>query len=342
MTDYTQRIAFGEKYILPTFRQCLVCYSTDEKVRYNAASGGIVTQITKYMFEKGNISTAINFKYDKEYFFKPYLIYSFDEYKQVGSIYQDIALPVFLKDNINNIKGNILVTCLPCQVKAIKHLLQNNKKEFFIIALVCSGQTSKEGTKYVLDLLNLPRHKVASLRYRCAGWPNNLFEIVTVDGKILKPLEKKGANLYTSIPFSLRRCVFCRDGFGIEADVCAADAWLSRYKQNDKIGVSEIGIISERASDLIAQMQENGSIHIEEVIDQDEFFASQPAINLKNICSYTEKNYESVRRLLSSRLYQNFILKNLSFCHRFFLAIIRRMARIDRRWVKYINSIKKA
>lgn len=95
-----------------------VGYSTDKEIRHKASSGGVGTAIIKYLFSLPEYSTSITFVYDKEkcgYILK--LIHSFDEFNICGSIYQDIDIFSFIKNNLSNIKDGIVLSCMPCQVR---------------------------------------------------------------------------------------------------------------------------------------------------------------------------------------------------------------------------------
>lgn len=68
----------------------------DSTVRYMATSGGVGSYLLKYLFDKGEIHTAITFDYDNEILkYVPRLIYKYEDYKMTGSIYHEINLIQF-------------------------------------------------------------------------------------------------------------------------------------------------------------------------------------------------------------------------------------------------------
>ena len=88
-------------------------YSTDDLIRYKASSGGIGTSIIKYLLSTSEYDTSMTFVYDKEKCgYIPKLIYDFNEINICGSVYQDIDIFSFLKENISSIKNGIIVTCM--------------------------------------------------------------------------------------------------------------------------------------------------------------------------------------------------------------------------------------
>ena len=110
-------------------------YSTDDLIRYKASSGGIGTSIIKYLLSTSEYDTSMTFVYDKEKCgYIPKLIYDFNEINICGSVYQDIDIFSFLKENISSIKNGIIVTCMPCQVQGIRSVLDRNNINNFIIS----------------------------------------------------------------------------------------------------------------------------------------------------------------------------------------------------------------
>ena len=159
----------------PNFNyQPKVLASSNANIRHRGSSGGVITQIIKYLFEASQVNSAINFRFSGAELFEPKVIYSFEEYEQTGSIYHEINIYKFLKDNINHIKSPILVSCLPCQVVPIKRLLDKGNIQSIVISLVCSNQLEKEATYYFLEKNNIDINKITDFRYRGNGWPSGI------------------------------------------------------------------------------------------------------------------------------------------------------------------------
>ena len=136
-------------------------YSTDADIRFKSASGGIGSAFIKYLLSLPDYDTAMTFVFNKEKcLYEPKLIYSFVDYNNCGSIYQDIDNVGFIKSNIERIRGGMVVTCMPCQVRAIRHLLGKREINSFIISFCCSGQTTVEGTWCYYKFLGINKKSV--------------------------------------------------------------------------------------------------------------------------------------------------------------------------------------
>ena len=161
-------------------------YSTEPNIRYKASSGGVGTAIIKYLLSQPDYGTSMTFVFNSDKcVYEPKLIYSFNEYNNCGSVYQDTDTIGFIKDNIEQIEGGIVVTCMPCQVRAIRSILNSHNIKNFIISLCCSGQTTKEGTWLYYKYLGISKENVAHLQYRGNGWPSGI-QITLKDGSIIK------------------------------------------------------------------------------------------------------------------------------------------------------------
>lgn len=136
-------------------------YSIDNRIRYDSSSGGVGATIIKYLIESNIFGTSITFDFNKSQCqYLPRLIYDFSEYNNCGSIYQDIDIINFIKENISSIRNGIIITCMPCQVKPIKAVLNKAGIRYFIISLCCSGQTTKQGTWFYYKLLGIKKADV--------------------------------------------------------------------------------------------------------------------------------------------------------------------------------------
>jgi coenzyme F420-reducing hydrogenase beta subunit len=255
----------------------------DHRVRYQGASGGVVSAVIRYLFSAGIVQTAINFRFDKAELFSPYLIYSYDEYQQTGSIYHDIQMLEFLRQNKAAIKGTIVVVCLPCQVAAVRQILNSNNISHFIVSLFCSGQQKKEATWFYLKNNGVNPDNIESLSYRGEGWPSGI-KIKLQDGKEVYDANVGGSwGKYRIPPFSLKRCLFCKDTFGINADISVGDPWLKKYMNTETVGLSLVGTLTTKGDEIINEMIQSGSLLLVENVDDIVFVVHSKLLSLENI-----------------------------------------------------------
>lgn len=251
-------------------------YSSNYDIRKTSSSGGVGSAIIQYLLSQDRFGTAITFVFNKDKCqYEPKIIHNYDEYNNCGSIYQDISLVSFIRNNINEIKNGIIVTCMPCQVKPIKGLLEKRNIDYFIISLCCSGQTTVEGTWYYYKLLKIDKERVCHIQYRGNGWPSGI-KILLDDGSII---EKRNYTypwtiMHKSLLYRPKRCLFCTKKTTQECDVSLADPWLKEYIENDKVGNSIVIISSDSGMEIIKNMLDEKELELKE-IEEETYIKSQ-------------------------------------------------------------------
>lgn len=241
-------------------------YTINEQERYRASSGGIGSALLRYLLSLPEFNTSITFVFNQRTCrYEAKLIHSINEINLCGSIYQDIDLPRFISEHINEIKGGMVVSCMPCQVSAIRSKLNKAKIPHFIISLVCSGQTTIEGTWCYYKFLGINKKKVVNMQYRGNGWPSGI-QIWLKDGqKIYRDnYTEPWVTIHRSNLFRPKRCFFCKRDTNYNADISLADPWLKGYKENDKIGHTLFIVHSDKGQHIIKDMYDKGIIFYKE------------------------------------------------------------------------------
>lgn len=287
-------------------------YSTEPDIRYKSSSGGVGTAIIKYLLSQPDYGTSMTFVFNSDKcVYEPKLIYSFNEYNNCGSVYQDTDTIGFIKDNLGRINGGIVVTCMPCQVRAIRRLLDSHGIKSFIISLCCSGQTTKEGTWLYYKYLGISKKDVAHLQYRGNGWPSGI-QIALKDGSAIKKENwtYPWTIIHQSMLFRPKRCLFCSFKTVPFSDVNLADPWLKEYEDEDTIGNSFIIINTAKGRDVLNVLTAQNVICCKKV-DEIAYLKSQKGtIERKSRVNEQKRYYQFVYKLTSSRTYKAIATSN--------------------------------
>ena len=311
-------------------KQCefYICHSNNEEVRYKASSGGIGTAIIKHLLQ-ADYGTSLTFVFDKgRCMYVPKMIYSQSEINICGSIYQDIDIYRFIKDNISSIRDGIIVTCPPCQVSAIRRLLDKERIKNFILSFSCSGQTTIEGTWCYYRFIGLEKKDVVNMQYRGNGWPSGI-QIQTIAGdKIFKSnYIEPWSIIHQSLLFRPVKCLYCQRDTAWNADISLADPWLERYKQNDKVGNTLVIANSESGRTLMNVLSSSGEITLLHSSYDEYAIAQRPNIE-RTLNVLRQKAFTNfVRVLISNRFYYKWAtrsLKNMRM-HTKIIAKLRRL-----------------
>jgi len=272
---------------LGRYLSCWVAHANDYKIRYNSASGGIVTQLLVFMLEKGLIDGALVIKMKEDRPLEPLpfiaktkqeIIYaSKSKYCPVPA---NIALKKVLKED-----GRFAVVGLPCHIHGIRKAELLNpelrKKIVLHVSLMCSHMVNFLGTEFILNKLHIPKEQVSSLSYRGKGWPGAMK--IKLENKCSIRLPLVGSwnsywSIFSSFFFIPTRCTLCPDQTGELADISLGDAWLPELK-SDKVGKSIIITRTRAAENMLLNMASSKVISLVAVPPQKVKQSQQ--INLK-------------------------------------------------------------
>lgn len=306
--------------------------ASDPKIQYKGSSGGMGSAITKYLLETKMFDTAITFRFNQEACkYLPVIIHDAQDLNIYGSIYQDIDIPRFVKEHIDEIGNGAIVSCPPCQVGAVKHILKINARKSFIISFCCSGQTTVEGTWKYYQLLGIDKKDVVKLQYRGNGWPSGI-QIWLKDGKrIYKDnYTEPWVTVHNSMLYKPERCFFCKFDTNYQSDISLADPWLEPYIGNDNIGHTMFIVNTILGKNVIDLLTDNNIIRKKEINYEDYWEAQRNNINKAINSKRCNNAYKVIIRLRKKKLYfwlfssSYYTLRACLWVNRFILRVFKR------------------
>ena len=303
--------------------QYYIGYATDYQIRYASSSGGIGTAITKFLLSLPEYGTSVTFVFDqKSCMYVPKLIYSAEDVNICGSIYQDVNLIEFIRNNVKNIRDGIVLTCPPCQVTAIRQLLNKNNIKNFILSFSCSGQTTVEGTWCFYRFIGVRKEDVLHIQYRGNGWPSGI-QIRTVGNKdfFFENYTEPWVTIHSSWLFRPKRCFYCKRDTGGNADISLADPWLKKYLYNDKIGNTLFTVNTFCGDVVLNELVKKGMIKYVQVSYDDYAIAQRPNILKAQRLCLQKSYYEKLDKVVHNKLYSRWAkssLKNMKIHNRLF------------------------
>lgn len=287
-------------------KEYYIGFSKNSDERYMASSGGVGTAIMRHLLSLPEYGTGITFVFDaKLCMYVPKMIYTESDINVCGSVYQDINMIRFIKENIELIKDGIVLSCGPCQVTPIRTMLNRKGIKNFIISYCCSGQTTIEGTWCFYKFLGIKKNDVVNMQYRGNGWPSGI-QVWLKNGTVVKKdnWAEPWSSIHQSNVFKPKRCLFCKLDLGKFADINLADPWLERYKKNEKNGATLCIINSEYGKKIFEDMITNNCI---EVIpsNYDEYAVAERPNVLKEISLQSESLYKKcIAKLVGINFYR--------------------------------------
>jgi coenzyme F420 hydrogenase subunit beta len=243
---------------LGCFRSCYTGHAKDEVVRWDAASGGIVTALLVAGLREGAFDGALVTRMNPESPLQPMPILAKTEEEiraATGSKYCPVAANLRLRE-ILEADGRFAVVGLPCHIHGLRmaqaRMPKLRQKVAVGIALFCGLNMRPLGTTFALQRRQVPIDQVVALRYRGEGWPG-YFQAQKKDGQVYR----EQLFSYFDDQFSayeMYRCSLCSDAFGELADLSCGDAWLPEYRANDDKGTSVVIVRDTRGEDLLASV----------------------------------------------------------------------------------------
>ena len=193
---------FGKKpedVLIGNYLNCYIGHSTDYDIRYNSASGGLVTQLLIFALEEGIIDGALvtRMKKDNPLEPEPFIAGTKEEIIEASrSKYCPVPANIALKEILESKEGErFAVVGLPCHIHGIRkaEIINKKLKEKIVlhIGIFCSHAPNFWGTELLLERMSIKREEVIKLDYRGEGWPGSM--------KICRRMENYNYYLITGV-----------------------------------------------------------------------------------------------------------------------------------------------
>lgn len=277
----------NEDEVLGNFIANYTAYSTDKRLRYEAASGGIATTILIYLFEENIIDGAVVTKMDEQdkTKSKTYIAESIEEIKAAKTSKYCPTHPLSKLKELNKYDTNkrFAFVGLPCHIHGLRKLQDEEKwlkdKIILTMALFCTHAVNYKGTEVFLEKLADGNQNINSLQYRGNGWPGSA-KIKYDNKEIDVDLNDYWNPYFAPYFFTPFRCLSCNDLVGELADISLGDAWLKFIEEKDDQGTSIIITRTNFSEKIIRDMENKNLIELNE-ISQKEVKKSQEKIIIR-------------------------------------------------------------
>ena len=230
--------------LIGNYMNLYIGHATNHEIRYNSASGGLVTAILIFALEEGIIDGALvtRMKEDNPLEPEPFIARTREDIIEASKskycpVPANLALKEILKED-----GEFAVVGLPCHIHGIRKAEVVNKKmkEKIVLHLgiFCSYNRNFLATEYLLQKFHIKKKDVTKLDYRGEGWIGGMTITSKNGNKKFIPHTTYWTRMLRSY-FVPRRCILCSDQCCELADISFGDIWLPEYR-DDKIGTSVV------------------------------------------------------------------------------------------------------
>lgn len=269
--------------LIGNYINCYVGHANDYDIRYNSASGGLITALLIFALEEGLITGALvtRMKKDKPLEPEPFIARTKEEIIEASkSKYCPVPANIALREIIEASDGEYFaVVGLPCHIHGLRKAQKINKKlrkkVVLCLGIICNHAPTFKATDYLIKKNGLKKENIRLLRYRGGGWPGGL-RIEAINGKIISKIVHEywisGFGTY----FYSTRCTVCCDQTCELADISFADAWLPEF-ETDRIGTSIFISRNEIAEKFLKNSLIKNRVELTK-IDCDKLVQSQSSI----------------------------------------------------------------
>jgi coenzyme F420 hydrogenase subunit beta len=265
---------FGQEpkdILLGNYLNCYVGHAADYDIRYNSASGGLVTALLIFALEEGIIDGALvtRMKKDNPLEPEPFIARTREEIIEAAkSKYCPVPANIALKEILNSKEGvGFAVVGLPCHIHGIRKAEQINKKLkqkiVLHVGILCAKTLNLMGTEFLLQKVGIAKNDIKKINYRGEGWPGGMvIELKNNTKRFFSLSEYYDSEFGSFIP---TRCSLCSDHACELSDISFGDAWLPEIVERDKIGTSLIITRNEESNSVLQQMISQSKIELNEI-----------------------------------------------------------------------------
>lgn len=251
-----------------SFNHIYIGHSSNEAVRRQAASGGIITQILLWLLEKKMIDGAVVLRMSKEepWLTEPFIAKSKEDILNAAQSKYIISSVNEILPEIEKFGGKLAYVGLPGQVQSIRKLQAMNdpsvKNIHYIFGPFYGNTLHFSSIKSFLRSYGEKDYtQIRKLYFRYGEWPGNM-RAEMQSGRVIE-LPKFHANYL--IPFHiLMNSLLCTDLSNEFTDISGGDAWAPVYEERGK-GFSMVISRSETGQKIIDQMMLEGVLKLDEI-----------------------------------------------------------------------------
>lgn len=262
------------------FNKILYGHSMAELTRSEAASGGVTTELLRYVLQWDIVDyvvTAAEYHYNRSLGYRIITKENINDlYTLSGSNYCPTNIGGAIKE-IRIREGSCLIVCLPCLARGIRKLQETDdilkKKIKYVVSLLCNHVPSYNATDYLLKKYNLAIPDI--VKYRGKGWFGH-FRAYKLIGREKKLIREIPFSQYFTTGFSYYfwqpACLDCKDHFGNYADICMGDADFIKYRREveENQGETICFIKNVQLLKVIKEMERHNYIYLRNDISDNE------------------------------------------------------------------------
>ncbi|QEX17509.1 hypothetical protein FRZ44_28090 [Hypericibacter terrae] len=242
--------------------------ATDEGMRFNAASGGVISALASYLLASGEVEAVLHTRADPTQALRsvPQVSRGLQGVMEATGARYGPAAPLTALETMLAAGKPFAVVGKPCDIAALRNLARLDPRvdrlARYRIAFFCAGVSSLGISQAIVGKYGLTEDQVRLMRYRGHGCPGPT-RIESKDGRVFEQSydETWGNELAQEIQF---RCKICPDATGEQADIACGDAWITAdgYAHGEYESWNAVIARTAAGEALLARMERDGKLNL--------------------------------------------------------------------------------
>ncbi|MEJ2746195.1 MAG: Coenzyme F420 hydrogenase/dehydrogenase, beta subunit C-terminal domain, partial [bacterium] len=252
--EYSRRMFGREETVADKhglYIKAFLSHTTDPELRSNSTSGGLGTELPRYLLRSGRAKGAFSVGFDKDHPWKPaaFIARGEDELRMGSYSKYPVCAINHLFGEIRDDQGPFVYTGLPCHLHGLIKMSELDRKIGEKIALTvglyCHSCLEHQALMDMMSIYGISETEVTGMNYRSGKLPGYV-RAQTKDGAGVtipypsthpdgyRPNAKEVLTLFFKL-YSPKRCRLCVDAMADFADIAIGDPWIRGWEAVDKL-----------------------------------------------------------------------------------------------------------
>lgn len=247
------------------YRSLLYSWSTNEQIRFQSSTGGLLNGLSLYLLETKKVDFILHTAGDPSHPMRSLPKFSYTKEDLLNCESRSRYGPVSPLSKFNealDTNQNFAFVGKPCDIAAIRQLSKSDnrvdKQCKYLLTLVCGGSTEFTKSQDFIKSFDVKEEDLTEFRYRGYGNPGKMY-IKTKTGKEFD----REYNSFWGEESTWRvhfRCKICPDAIGECSDIAALDTWRGGSPKGEDEGYNAAIVRTKKGSDLLNDAIKSGYI----------------------------------------------------------------------------------
>lgn len=239
-------------------------FASDETVRFEAATGGVLTALGQYLLTSGRVERVLHVGPDpaEPTMWSARVSTTPEEVQAASGSRYGPAAPLIPLLSLLDEGVPLAVIAKPCDIAAVRNVVRETGgyEMPYVLAMACGGASRMTKTWDTIAELGIANEEVTYLRYRGFGNPGPTTVRSAAATHEIGYLEQWADEGTWDLQW---RCKVCPDGMGEVADLVSLDCWPGGAPTGEDAGFNGIIARTPTGADLVEAAVRDGALTLD-------------------------------------------------------------------------------